>query len=191
MRKGLLTLVGVLLLLGFVFANAPYGRTLPAPRWTPQQGGPAWMNPQLQNRLRDALKERAKTVLPKLYGAAVANRFGTMLGYRLLDRLPDNATLSEVKTLSGAIKEIFIAKDGGLVVTFESDGKVYELKGGHIIWREVGLKAGDKLSVTGRIMKVDDKEYIIVDKATIGNKTYDADELLKKRVQARVKQWAK
>lgn len=190
MRRALLTLLGVVALVSVVLAGAPMARQMPQRGWTPQMGGPTWMNPQLQEKLRDALTQRLKTVAPKMFEGALG-RLGKAFGYGFLDRLPENATISEVRTFSGQIKEIAIEKDGGLVIRFESGDKVYELKGGAIIWREIGLKVGDKLEITGRIVKIDDKEYILVDKVKSAGKTYDSDELLRKRIQGRLKDWRK
>lgn len=89
----------------------------------------------------------------------------------LFFNLPADASISEVKTLDGSVTSISIESEKGIVIKFESAGVTYNLKVGPIM-REISLKAGDKVTVTGRIVSTSTDKYIVVEKVKIGDKEY-------------------
>ncbi|HOQ39632.1 MAG TPA: hypothetical protein PKI14_13815 [Fervidobacterium sp.] len=91
--------------------------------------------------------------------------------YGLFFNLPADASISEVKALDGSVTSISIESEKGIVVKFESAGVTYNLKVGPIM-REISLKAGDKVTVTGRIVSTSTDKYIVVEKVKIGDKEY-------------------
>ncbi|MGB4261982.1 MAG: hypothetical protein WBJ29_00335 [Fervidobacterium sp.] len=91
--------------------------------------------------------------------------------YGLFFNLPADASVSEVKTLDGTVKSISLESEKGIVVKFESAGVTYNLEIGPLM-REISLKAGDKVTVTGRIVSTSTDKYIVVEKVKIGDKEY-------------------
>jgi len=87
--------------------------------------------------------------------------------------LPADASISEVKTLDGTVVSISLESEKGLVVKFESAGVTYDLRVGPLM-RELSLKAGDKITVTGRIVSTSTDKYVVVEKVKIGDKEYTA-----------------
>ncbi len=87
--------------------------------------------------------------------------------------LPADASISDVKTLDGAVTSISFESEKGLVVKFESAGVAYDLRVGPVM-RELSLKAGDKITVTGRIVSTSTDKYVVVEKVKIGDKEYTA-----------------
>ena len=85
--------------------------------------------------------------------------------------LPADASISEVKTLDGTVTSISLESEKGLVIKFESAGVTYDLRIGPFT-RELSLKAGDKITVTGRVVSTSTDKYVVVEKVKIGDKEY-------------------
>lgn len=131
--------------------------------------GPA--SQQNQNQAQTAAQTPAQVgALAQQQNQVQAREFkdNGLLGYF---NLPADASISEVKTLDGTVVSISLESEKGLVVKFESAGVTYDLRVGPLM-RELSLKAGDKITVTGRIVSTSTDKYVVVEKVKIGDKEY-------------------
>ena len=130
--------------------------------------GPA--SQQNQNQAQTAAQAPAQVGALAQQNQVQAREFkdNGLLGYF---NLPADASISEVKTLDGTVVSISLESEKGLVVKFESAGVTYDLRVGPLM-RELSLKAGDKITVTGRIVSTSTDKYVVVEKVKIGDKEY-------------------
>ncbi|ODN31311.1 hypothetical protein [Fervidobacterium thailandense] len=181
MRRLFATVLVALIITSVIFAyNVPV-RRLPGNIPSFGKVQQPKLQPQVQEKIREALKERVRNFLQnraKLFEKVPA-------GYYLGLRLPADASLSEVKTFTGTVKEIYVEAKKGLVIVFETEEGTYKLAN-NFVWRQFGLKVGDQLEVTGRVLKVGEEQTIIPEKVKSGDKEIDLRKLLTERIEKRL-----
>jgi len=182
MRKLFATILVILIITSFIFAyNVPSRRlTGNLPNFGKLQQPQLQL--QVQQKIREALRERIRNFLQN--EAEFFKKAPT--GYYLGLRLPADASLSEVKTFIGTVKDIYVEAKKGLVILFESEDETYKLAN-NSIWRQLGLKVGDQLEVTGRILKLEEEQIIIPEKAKLGDKEIDLRKLMTDRIEKKLK----
>lgn len=180
MKKLFATILVTLIITSFVFAY-----NIPARRLTgniPSFGRFQRPQPQIQQKIREALKERIRNFLQDRAKFFEKEPVGYYLGLRL----PADASLSEVKTFIGTVKDIYVEAKKGLVVLFESEDETYKLAN-NFIWRQLGLKVGDQLEVTGRVLKAGEEQIIIPEKVKSEDKEIDLRKLITQKIESKLK----
>lgn len=178
MRKLLAIILVTLIITGFIFAyNVPAKRLVGnVPSFGRLQQ--PQLQPQVQQKIRETLRERIRNFVQnraKFFERAPS-------GYYLGLRLPADASLSEVKTFIGTVKDIYVEAKKGLVILFESEDETYKLAN-NFVWRQLGLKVGDQLEVTGRVLKVGEEQTILPEKVKLGDKEVDLRKLITDKIE--------
>lgn len=162
MKKVLVLLTAGVLLVGSIFAFGPARNVAPGYRYAPQ---PAQVQPaqpvQQTQQTQTTLQTRQQ-----LHTTT-----------RLYQNLPANATLSEVKTFKGTVKDVSWSVENGFQLQVQVGNNVYTVHAGPI-FRSVSLKAGQEIEISGRLVTANNTSYIVAESITTGGKTVKVDDVI-------------
>lgn len=168
MKKVLVLLTAGVLLVGSIFAFGPAKNVAPGYRYAPQsaQTQPVQQAQQTQTTLQTRQQLHTTT--------------------RLYQNLPANATLSEVKTFKGTIKDVSWSAENGFQLQVQVGNSVYTVHAGPL-FRALTLKSGQEIEITGRIVTADNVSYIVAESVTTGGKTVKVDDVIPGRQNSAAK----
>uniref|UniRef100_A0A7C4VSI0 DNA-binding protein n=1 Tax=Fervidobacterium thailandense TaxID=1008305 RepID=A0A7C4VSI0_9BACT len=163
MKRLLTLLTAVVLFASVLFAFGPGRLNAPAPgRWNYPM-----TSSQIQTQTQGQVQQQIRAVQT------------TTARYRNL-QIPEDATISEVRTFKGTIRDISWDPNDGFRLTIQVDNDSYTVHAGPL-FKQVSLKTGEEIEVKGRLVTSSSGKFILADSVTTGGKTIAFEELIQNR----------
>ncbi|ODN30150.1 hypothetical protein [Fervidobacterium thailandense] len=95
-------------------------------------------------------------------------------------QLPADATISEVRTFKGTIRDVSWDPNDGFKLTIQVGRETYTVHAGPL-FKQVTLKVGQEIEVKGRLVSSSTGKFIIADSVTTAGKTVTFENLAQNR----------